>query len=80
MSTVEILSMLPGTFYRKSSPDQPFFAEEGQTIAVGQVIGLIEVMKQYNELPSDVAGKLVSFEVEDGDAVEAGQVIAIVEG
>lgn len=80
MATIDIISPLPGTFYRKPDPDSPPFAEVGDTIAVGAVIGLVEVMKQYSELTADEGGTIVSFEVVDGDAVEAGQVVAVLEG
>ncbi len=80
MATIDIISPLPGTFYRKPDPDSPPFAEVGDTIAAGAVIGLVEVMKQYSELTADEGGTIVSFEVADGDAVEAGQVVAVLEG
>lgn len=75
---MEILSPLPGTFYRKPAPDAPAFAEVGQTIEAGAVIGLVEVMKQYSELQSDHAGTVTAFLVDDGDTVEAGQPIAVI--
>ena len=80
MATIDIISPLPGTFYRKPDPDSPPFAEVGDTITAGTVIGLVEVMKQYSELTADEGGTIVSFEVVDGDAVEAGQVVAVLEG
>lgn len=79
MATIDIISPLPGTFYRKSAPDAPPFAEVGDTIAAGAVIGLVEVMKQYSELATEAGGTIVSFHIEDGDAVEAGQVVAVLE-
>ena len=79
MSQHEIISPLPGTFYRKPTPDAPPFAEVGQNIGAGDVIGLIEVMKQYSELSSEVAGTVVALLIEDGDIVEPGQVVAIIE-
>ena len=73
---MDILSPLPGTFYRKHSPDAPPFAEVGQSVKAGDVIGLVEVMKQYSELVAEADGVLEAFLVEDGDAVEAGQAVA----
>ena len=52
----QILSPLPGTFYRKPAPDQPDYKEVGDTIAVGDVIGLVEVMKSFNEIKADFGG------------------------
>jgi acetyl-CoA carboxylase biotin carboxyl carrier protein len=74
MSTVQ--SPLPGVFYRKPSPDADPFVEEGSEVSEGQVIGLIEVMKNFSELKSDSAGTLASFLVEDSAEVEVGQGIA----
>ena len=75
----QILSPLPGTFYRRPAPDQPVYKNEGDTVAVGDVIGLVEVMKSFNEVKATVAGKIVQFLVENEDAVMAGQPLAEVE-
>ena len=69
----EILSPLPGTFYRRSSPDKPVFKEIGDVVAVGDVIGLIEVMKSFNEVLADVAGTITGFPTDDEEPVMAGQ-------
>ena len=74
MSTVQ--SPLPGVFYRRPSPDAAPFVEEGSEVSQGQVIGLIEVMKNFSELKADSAGTLASFLVEDAAEVEVGQGIA----
>lgn len=76
---MEILSPLPGTFYRKPAPDAPAFAEVGQKVEAGAVLGLIEVMKQYSELQAETAGTITAFLVEDGDIVEAGQAVVVIE-
>lgn len=72
MAIETISSPLPGTFYRRPAPDQPAFKEEGDTVAVGDVIGLVEVMKQFSEITSEVAGKIVKFHAENEAAVEPG--------
>jgi biotin carboxyl carrier protein len=69
----QLLSPLPGTFYRRSAPDKPAYKEEGETVTKGEVVGLIEVMKTFNEVKSDVAGKIVKFIVENEEPVMAGQ-------
>ena len=69
----EILSPLPGTFYRRPSPDKPTFKEIGDVVAVGDVIGLIEVMKSFNEVLADVAGTVTGFPTDDEEPVMAGQ-------
>ena len=69
----QILSPLPGTFYRKPAPDKPPFKSEGDTVAVGDVIGLIEVMKNFVEVHADAAGKVVRFLVEnEAPVIETG--------
>jgi acetyl-CoA carboxylase biotin carboxyl carrier protein len=68
-----ILSPLPGTFYRKPAPDKPNFKDEGDVIAVGDVIGLIEVMKSFNEVKADQAGKITQFLTDNEEPVMAGQ-------
>lgn len=72
----ELKSHLPGVFYRKPSPEEPPFKSEGDPVAVGDVIGLIEVMKTFHELKADAAGTLAKFLIEDEDPVIAGQVVA----
>ena len=69
----QILSPLPGTFYRKPAPDKPVYKTEGDTVAVGDVIGLIEVMKSFNEVKADVAGRIVKFIADNEEPVMAGQ-------
>ncbi len=74
--TKQILSPLPGTFYRRPSPDQPMFKKVGDAVAVGDVIGLIEVMKSFNEVHADQAGILTAFAADDEEPVMAGQPLA----
>jgi acetyl-CoA carboxylase biotin carboxyl carrier protein len=80
MAKKEILSPLPGTFYRKPAPDQPPFKAEGDMIAAGDTIGLVEVMKSFHEVSAEFAGKITRFLVENEDPIMAGQPIAEVEG
>ena len=79
MSKAEIRSPLPGTFYRKPAPDSPPFKQDGDAVAASDVVGLIEVMKSFHEIQAGVDGRNVSFIIDDGDAVMAGQVLAEVE-
>jgi acetyl-CoA carboxylase biotin carboxyl carrier protein len=69
----EILSPLPGTFYRKPGPDKPNFKNDGDMVQEGDVIGLIEVMKSFNEVKADKAGKIVRFVADNEEPVMAGQ-------
>jgi acetyl-CoA carboxylase biotin carboxyl carrier protein len=75
----EILSPLPGTFYRKPAPDKPAFKSEGDVVAVGDVIGLIEVMKSFIEVHADADGKIARFVVDNEEPVMAGQPLLEVE-
>ncbi len=71
----QLLSPLPGTFYRRPAPEQPNYRSDGDRVAIGDVIGLIEVMKSFNEVKADAAGK-ISFIAENEEPVMAGQVLA----
>jgi acetyl-CoA carboxylase biotin carboxyl carrier protein len=80
MAQHEIVSPLPGTFYRKPAPDQPPFAKEGDVIQAGAVVGLIEVMKTFNQVQADAGGRIVRFLADNEAPVEAGQALLVVEG
>jgi acetyl-CoA carboxylase biotin carboxyl carrier protein len=68
-----VLAPLTGLFYKSPSPDSEPFVREGGEVHVGQVIGLIEAMKLFNEIKSDVAGRVVRICVDDGGLVKAKQ-------
>lgn len=76
MSKAQIISPLPGTFYRRASPESPPFKEDGDAVAVADVIGLVEIMKNFQEVAAEAAGTGIHFLVEDGEAIMAGQAIA----
>ena len=73
MAITTVPCPLPGTFYRRPSPDQPPFKGEGDAVAVGDTVGLVEVMKSFTPVIAEVAGTIATFHVEDEDAVMAGQ-------
>ena len=75
MPITSILSPLPGTFYRRPSPDEPPYKNIHDAVAEGDVIGLIEVMKSFHEVKATVAGKISAFLVENEEAVMAGQAL-----
>ncbi len=79
MASKQVLSPLPGTFYRKPAPDQPPYKEAGDAVAVGDVIGLVEVMKSFHEVKSDAGGKVVKFLNENEAPVMAGQPLLEIE-
>jgi len=80
MATKQIFSPLPGTFYRKPAPDQPPFKAEGDPIAAGETIGLVEVMKSFHPVTAEFGGKNVKFLIENEAPVMAGQPIAEIDG
>jgi acetyl-CoA carboxylase biotin carboxyl carrier protein len=74
-----IKSPMIGTFYRKSSPDKPLLADVGDDISVGKVLCIIEAMKLFNEIESEVSGKIVKILVEDATPVEYDQPLFLVD-
>lgn len=76
---VTIKSPMIGTFYRKSSPDKPNLVDVGSDVAPGQVVCIIEAMKLFNEIESEVKGKIVKVLVEDASPVEYDQPLFLVE-
>ena len=76
---ITIKSPIIGTFYRKPSPDKPVFTEVGSTIAKGDVLCVIEAMKLFNEIESEVSGKIVKILVDDMSPVEFDQPLFLVD-
>ncbi|KUO67386.1 MAG: acetyl-CoA carboxylase biotin carboxyl carrier protein [Lutibacter sp.] len=76
---IEITSPIIGTFYRKPSPDKPVFVEVGDVVSPHTVVCMVEAMKLFNEIESEVSGKIVKILVEDGTPVEYGQPIFLVD-
>jgi len=76
---ITIKSPIIGTFYRKPSPDKPSFVEVGDTIAKGDVLCVIEAMKLFNDIESEVTGKVVKVLVEDSSPVEFDQPLFLVD-
>ena len=76
---VTIKSPIIGTFYRKPSPDKPTFVEVGDTIGQGDVLCVIEAMKLFNDIESEISGKIVKILVEDSSPVEFDQPLFLVD-
>ena len=76
---VTIKSPMIGTFYRRSSPDKPNLVEVGDEVSPGTVVCIIEAMKLFNEIESEVKGKIVKILVEDASPVEYDQPLFLVE-
>ena|SRR5687768_2819197 len=76
---IEIRSPIVGTFYRSASPDKPVYVKPGDTIEVGTVVCIVEAMKLFNEIESEVAGKVVKILVEDASPVEYDQLLFLID-
>jgi acetyl-CoA carboxylase biotin carboxyl carrier protein len=74
-----IKSPMIGTFYRRASPDKPLMAEEGTAVAPGKVVCIIEAMKLFNEIESEVKGTIVKILVDDASPVEYDQPLFLVQ-
>ena len=74
-----IKSPIIGTFYRKPSPDKPFFVEVGTDVKAGDTVCVIEAMKLFNEIESEISGKIVKVLVDDSSPVEFDQPLFLVD-
>ncbi len=79
MARHEVVTPIPGIFYRRPDPDSEPFKAEGDEVAEGETIGLVEIMKNFQSVDVEAAGTLVEYLVDNEDEVEAGQAVAIVE-
>jgi len=75
---VNIIAPVPGIFYRQQSPNDPPYVNEGDLVTGGDIIGMIEVMKNFYEVTATQSGILERFTVQNEDIVDAGQEIAII--
>ena len=76
---LEIKSPMVGTFYRSGSPEKPAYVEVGQSVKKGDVVCIIEAMKLFNEIESEVSGKIVKVLIDNAKPVEYDQVLFLVE-
>lgn len=79
MASKQIISPLPGTFYRRPTPDAPPFKADGDMVAAGEAVGLVEVMKSFHEIHAQFSGRIVKFLIGNEEPIMAGQPIADVE-
>jgi len=78
-NTITVKSPMIGTFYRSSAPDKPPFVNVGDEIQPGQVICIVEAMKLFNEIESEVSGRIVKVLIDDASPVEYDQPLFLVE-
>ena len=76
---IEVRSPIVGTFYRSSSPDKPPYIKVGDVIQVGDIVCIVEAMKLFNEIESEVSGKVVKVMLDDAQPVEYDQVLFLLE-
>ncbi len=76
---LEVKSPIVGTFYRSAGPDKPVYAKVGDSVDKGSVVCIVEAMKLFNEIESEVKGKIVKVMVEDASPVEYDQVLFLVD-
>ena len=76
---LEIRSPIVGTFYRAASPDKPPYVKVGDSIAAGDVVCIVEALKLFNEIESEVSGKIVKVLIEEAKPVEYDQVLYLVD-
>lgn len=76
---IAIKSPIVGTFYRSSSPDKPPYVKVGDVIAAGDVVCIVEAMKLFNEIETEISGKVVKVMVDDASPVEYDQVLFLVD-
>ena len=76
---ITVKSPMIGTFYRSSKPDSPLFVNVGDEVKIGQTVCIIEAMKLFNEVESEVAGRIVKILVDNASPVEYDQPLFLVE-
>ena len=79
MAISKIEAALPGLIYHKPDPDSPAFKKDGDEVAVGDTVALVEVMKSFLPVEAEVAGTFKGYVAPDGESVEAGDVICEIE-
>jgi acetyl-CoA carboxylase biotin carboxyl carrier protein len=79
MARHEIVTPVPGTFYRRPDPDSDPFKTEGDTVEAGETIGLVEIMKNFQAVEAETGGTLAEFLVDNEDSVMAGQAVAVLD-
>jgi acetyl-CoA carboxylase biotin carboxyl carrier protein len=79
MARQEVVTPVPGTFYRRPDPEADPFKNEGDSVQTGDTIGLVEIMKNFQEVHAETSGELLEYLVENEGTVDAGQPVAVVE-
>ena len=75
MAIKTIQASVPGIFYRRPAPDQPMYKNDGDPVAIGDTLGLIELMKNFFPVVAEDAGRVVRFVVDNEEPIMAGQAL-----
>jgi acetyl-CoA carboxylase biotin carboxyl carrier protein len=79
MASHDVVTPVPGTFYRRPDPDSEPFKQEGDSVEAGETLGLVEIMKNFQEVKAEAGGTLSKYRVDNEDSVDAGQAVAVVD-
>jgi acetyl-CoA carboxylase biotin carboxyl carrier protein len=79
MAHHEVVTPVPGLFYRRPSPDAAEYKQPGDAVAAGETVGLVEIMKNFHPIEAEAAGTLSEYLADDEDEVEAGQAVAVLD-
>ena len=80
MENVRLLTApLTGTFYRSATPDTPPFIEVGQSVEVGDTIGVLEAMKVFNEVPAEIGGTVLNIPAQSGALIQRGDPLVVLQ-
>ena len=79
MASHDVVTPVPGTFYRRPDPDSEPFKQEGDSVEAGDTLGLVEIMKNFQEVKAEAGGTLSKYLVDNEDSVDAGQAVAVVD-
>ena len=79
MTRHDVVSPIPGIFYRRPDPNTPEYVKTGQTVAAEDTVGLVEVMKSFHPIPAGVSGTVVDVVADTESVVDAGQVLLVIE-
>ena len=79
MARHEVVTPFPGIFYRRPAPDADEYKQAGDQVAVGETVGLVEIMKNFHPIEAEAAGTLTEYLADNDDEVEAGQAVAVLD-
>ena len=79
MARHEVVTPVPGIFYRRPGPDAAEYKQPGDAVAAGETVGLVEIMKNFHPIEAEAAGTLAEYLAENEDEVEAGQAVAVLD-